>query len=183
MLTSPPRSPPPPTHTHTRRQSRKLAREFALLAGKLEDLQRVSLRAEQGVASSLSASMEQGGGDSHLAATASLEAQGFAQLDPGSDAMAAALAEREAGIEAIARDAAQVHDMFVDISRLVAEQGEDVAAIEDNAAGASEKAAAGIEHLLKAQKHQLAEKKKMLCLLGLAVVVAGAVVAIVLLTK
>ena len=164
-------------------QSRKLGREFATLAGKLEDLQRVSLRAEQDAASSLSSSMQGGGTDSHLAMAASLEAQGFSALDAGSDAMAAMLAEREAGIEAIARDTAIVHEMFVDVSNLVAKQGEDVDVIEDNASEANTRAAAGTQHLLKAQQHQQAERKKLLYFLALILVLAGAVVGFVLATK
>ncbi|TRY62614.1 hypothetical protein TCAL_00418 [Tigriopus californicus] len=62
------------------------------------------------------------------------------------------------------RSIKEVHDMFLEIAHLVAEQGEMIDSIERNIMDAGMSAEAGRGHLQKAENYQISARKKKVCL-------------------
>ena len=92
----------------------------------------------------------------------------------------AMLKERHNEINQLERDMTEVNTMFKDIAAMVQEQGGMLDGTETNVENTVKETGKAVEELNKADEYQKRSKRKMMCLLAIALVVVVALILIVL---
>jgi len=96
------------------------------------------------------------------------------------------LVERNEELKKLESELQGLNDMFVDVSNLVIQQGTMISSIEDNTRKTADETKSAVGELQKASEYQRSSRKKLCCILLLAVIIlglAGAFVGIALAVK
>jgi hypothetical protein len=110
------------------------------------------------------------------------EAQMMAQMT-AVDLTEALIEEREAGIEAIARDVQEVHGAMADLAVLVNEQGDMLTKVETNVGDAASNTAKGVGDLEQAAKYQSKYRRCIILLVCVLLLIGGGLTAYFLITN
>jgi len=100
----------------------------------------------------------------------------FQVLQTETDFNESLIREREEGIKDIEKTVKEVHEIFVDLSNLVSEQGEMIDNIESNVETSVDQTSKGVEELRAASKYQRSARTKMCILALILVIIAGVAV-------
>lgn len=157
----------------------KVVRDFRTVLQDFEATNKECLLKERQNIAKMEESLRTGGGldeavrrdsimsDAGMGGETSLEFAEVAEVD------IAIVNERAQEAEGLARDAADLHEMFVDLGHLVEEQGEQINTIEGNVDKAHGAVEAGVSDLQDAVEYQKRYRKKMCCLLIIMLIIVG----------
>jgi len=91
-----------------------------------------------------------------------------------------AIENRHAEMLKLERGIVEIHDMFIEISNLVSQQGEMVTRIEDNVIKAEVDVERGKDDLNKARISQISANKKKICLIGTGIILLLILILVIL---
>lgn len=91
-----------------------------------------------------------------------------------------AIENRHAEMLKLERGIVEIHDMFIEISNLVSQQGEMITRIEDNVIKAEVDVERGKDDLNKARISQISANKKKICLIGTGIILLLILILVIL---
>eukprot|EP01137_Pigoraptor_chileana_P001311 Opistho-2@38766 len=123
---------------------------------------------------------EEGEGEDASFVVSNKRAQQQQQLDHEIEYNESLIIEREREIREIEHAIIEVNEIFRDLASIIADQGQLIDNIEANIESSSVNVEKGTEELVSASDYQKSARKKMCCLLIILAIVAGVIVAIVM---
>jgi syntaxin 7 len=89
------------------------------------------------------------------------------------------LSQREDEVRALEQDMQEINRMFVDVAKMVDEQGEQLDVVEGEVDSAVKETGKAVMEITKAEGYQRAARKKMICIIVIIVVIVCVVIAVV----
>lgn len=173
-------SKPPSRDARMRQAKAKVVKDFRVVLSEFEAAQKEELLLERQIIAQMSESIREGGasaledamagdtsggrddgGGGGGAAQATVEFAEFSAVDEE------IVKERAEEAEHLAKDAADLHELFVDLGTLVDEQGHDLDVMEANVDKAHDNTQKGVQELDEAVEQQKKYRRKQCCLLFL----------------